>query len=123
MGKVRSTITGGVNHEQVYKHTHRRDGCAGTIRDGESVHPQVNSLALNDFVESASLRTTKVYDWKKGTVEDRKLDVVKNGHENMNYLKVRPVTNARVQKTEQADRDGYANAPCPTVVGGRWSRG
>jgi len=127
MAKIKSTLTGGgsksggVNHQKAYDHMHRSETCVGTVRAGESVHAQTNCVPLSAYVESGSLRESSRYDWKTGKFVKEKMDVMSNARDNMNYLKVRPVTDARQCKAASDDRNGYASCPSP-VMGGRGRR-
>ena len=95
MAKVKSTITGTVNHSKADDRVYRREICAGTTADGTHITAMSNSKPLSSFVESASLRTTQRYDWQTGTVKTEQLDVLDNARRNITNLHVRPVTNGR----------------------------
>jgi len=100
MAKIRSTITGTVNHAMADKRAYRRDIPLGDINVPANSHP------LSSMVESASLRSTERYDWQTGTFKREQLDVVDNARRNINTLKIRPVTNAR-----HCDESSCTNSP------------
>ena len=123
MGKVRSTITGGGSgsssgdfHGSAYKRVHHRDSTCMTTANGTHVGIPSNSLALNDFVESASIRSKVVYDWQSGTYRQEKLDIVENGHTQINRLRVHPVTNGRHMESEKIPTWGMAVPSVPSVI-------
>lgn len=129
MAKIKSTLTGGsgrVNHNKANDHIRHREDCVGTTRDGTHVFAQVNSRHVNTLVESASLRETSNYDWKTGKITKKKLDVVENARQNMAYLNVHPVTNARAANDGHGHGNGGADCspmaiPCDSVSS-RWGR-
>jgi hypothetical protein len=122
MAKIKSTLTGGstVNHKKAYDRIYHREDCVGTTRDGIHVYAQVNSHPLDSMVESASVRTTSGYDWKTGEFKKKKLDIVQNAKNNINYLSVHPVTNARQCKNDY-NLNGSATCSSPTGPD-RWGR-
>lgn len=119
MAKIKSTLTGPtVNHSQADKRIHRSESCAGTTRDGQHVYVQSNCKPLDSMIETASVRTQDVYEWKTGTMAKKKLDVLANAKRNINTLCVHPVTNAR-SRTKDEDY-GYGGAMAyPVAPSGR----
>jgi hypothetical protein len=124
MGKVRSTITGGGSgatgdyHGKAYSRIHHRDSSCMTTANGTHVGVPSNSLALNNFVESDSVRSKVVYDWQSGTYRQEKLDIVENGHAQINRLRIQPVTNGRHVESEkmQGNRGWAVEMATPTVT-------
>ena len=111
MAKIKSTLTGTVNHTKASDRIRHREECVGTTRDNTTVHTQTNSRPLSSMIESASVRTVGEYDWKTGTMKKRSLDVISNAKRNINTLKVHPVTNARNYEDDKPS-GGMGASPC-----------
>lgn len=111
-----------VNHDKAYKSIHSREECAATTRSGAKVEIQTNSHPLASVVENASLRTERVYDWRKGTSDNRAMDVLTNAQRQISRAKICPVTNGRRRNSKDKDSDtngpyGYPSVP---TIGGRY---
>lgn len=104
-----------VNHDAAYKQVHTREECLGTTRSKAKVHAQTNSRPLNTVVETKSLRTERVYDWQKGTSENKPMDILTNARRQIGRAKISTVTSGRRQKRDESDTSnkmGYA-VPSP----------
>lgn len=111
MAKIKSTLTGtALGQCEANSRIHRSESCVGTTRDGTHVYAQTSARPLNDFVESASVRSVVNYDWRSGQYKRKELDIVENGRRNINSLCIRPVTNGRHVPSEEMPSYGMAVA-------------
>lgn len=112
----------GVTHNDAYSKIRHREDCLSTIGD-HSVHAQVNSRTLNSMVESASLRTTPVYNWETGTFSDKKMDVLDNARRHITSLKTCTVTSGRHDKKDDTNKLYGVGMAVPSVTTSRRKRG